>query len=167
MTPNLIRYVFDPTGLCPDNFVKNEDHKLDVRRFRAISPMFGVFYTASVVLIDKVGGRHLIHGEDYVFAELHQSLTLQIGQEIAGIVLVVNPDVSSDVVLSYQCVGDYYSVAPETLIGLLKKQTPDNESDNYYDVEDKPSGFLPSPHMHDLGDLRGMEQLMYDIERLR
>lgn len=163
----LIRYAFDSTGVNPDNLVRDEHHTLADKRFRAIAPMYGVFYTEGFVLVDRVTGNTLLRGQDYVFAELHQSLTLEIGKEIAGIAIVINSAVSSDVAISYQCVGGHYGVDGATLESLLAKEANGDVSLSYHDIANKPATFVPSPHMHDLGDVQGMDVLLYQLERIR
>lgn len=163
----LIRYAFDPTGNNLDNLVQNEPHTLADKRFRAIAPVYGVFYTEGFSVIDTANKQLLIRGQDYVFAELHQALTLELGKEIAGVVIVTNVNVSSDVVITYQCVGGNYSVDSSTFESLLAKKSDDEVSKDYYDIENRPAVFTPSPHLHDLGDVDGMETLIYELERIR
>ena len=167
INPTLIRYAFDDTGRNPDNYIKNEQHTLVDKRFRAIAPMYGAFYTEGFSLVDRSTGNLLVRGQDYVFAELYQSLTLEIGKEIAGIALVTNKLISSDIEISYQCVGGDYSVDSVTMESLLSKTSDTEMSLAFLDIDNKPKTFTPSPHMHDLGDVEGMEVLVYQLERLR
>ena len=167
INPTLIRYAFDDTGRNPDNYIKDEQHILADKRFRAIAPMYGAFYTEGFILTDRATGNILVRGQDYVFAELYQSLTLSIGKEIAGIVIVTNTTISSDISISYQCVGGDYSVDSATAESLLRKTSDTEISKAFLDIDKRPNIFTPSPHLHDLGDVNEMEVLVYQLERLR
>ena len=116
--PELVRYTFDETGTNPDNLVRNEAHTLANKKYRAISPYHGIFYTDSLVITDVASEQILIKGKDYVFAELHQDLTRHTGKEIAGLAIVINQSVSGSVRITYQCVGGPYSVNADTAISL-------------------------------------------------
>ena len=165
--PTLIRYGFDETGRNPDNYVKDEYRELADKRFRAIVPRNGVFYTEGFTITDRATGQPLVRGNDYVFAELHQSLSLRIGKEIVGVVIVTNPLISPNVSISYQCVGGDFSVDSATTESLLVKTSTNDVSDSWYDIENRPLTFTPSPHLHDLGDVDNMEVLIFGLERLR
>lgn len=163
----LIRYAFDATGHNPNNYVKDEQHTLADKRFRAIAPVYGIFYSEGFTIVDRSTGQLLVRGQDYVFAELHQALSLEIGQEIVGIAIVTNTNVSSDVSISYQCVGGDFSVDSSTMESLLVKTSTTDVSNSWFDIDNRPTTFTPSPHLHDLGDVDGMEVLVYQLERIR
>ena len=165
--PTLLRYEFDSTGINKDNFVKGEPHTLADKRFRAIAPDHGAFYTRDFKIVEAATKRELLRGVDFVFAELYQSLTLELGVEVAGVAIVINTQVSSDVIIDYQCVGGDFSIDNGTLIGLLEKSSDNEISKSYIDIDNKPSTFVPSPHLHDLGDVFGLEPVVYALERLR
>lgn len=165
--PNLIRYAYDDTGINLDNLVKDEKHKLVDKRFRAVVPMYGAFYADSLIIKESSVGESLIRGKDYVVIELHQSLTLKLGKEIAGAALVINPKISPNIIITYQCVGGEYGVNSDTAQSLLAKSSDVEVSKSYWDIENKPQTVTPSPHLHDLGDLQGLEVVVYHLERLR
>lgn len=168
MNTSLVRYVLDPTGTNPDNLVLGEVHTLSDLRNRVIAPVYGAFYTDGAQIID-VGNnnRPLIRGIDYVFAELYQSLTLKFGKEICGLMIVINKDVSSNVKINYQTVGSQYVRSAEGLKNLLEELSDTEFSNSYFDIRNRPDAFVPSPHVHDLGDGYGFEFLVYALEKIR
>jgi len=167
MTQTLIRYALDVTGINSDNLVQNESHTLADKRVRAIAPLQGAFYTAGVRIRDKRDNRILIHGIDYVFAELYQSLTIKYGKEIVGVILIINTNVSPDVDINYQCVGGDFTRSVETLVDLLNTRSDEDFSTSFWDIRNRPPAFVPSPHLHDLGDIYGFEHLVFALERVR
>jgi hypothetical protein len=167
MPQTLVRYPLDTTGVNPDNLVRNEPHTLSERRFRAIAPEQGAIYVEGCTIVDTVNDRILSKDIDYVFAELYQSPTIKYGKEIVGLVIVINPAVSSNVKMTYQALGGDYSGNIEALVNLLETQTDNQTSDSYLDIINRPSTVVPQPHIHDLGDGQGFEFLVYALERLR
>lgn len=167
MPTTLIRYPFDSTGTNPNNLVQNEQHTLAQKRFRAIAPMYGAFFTDGFTIKDSATNRQLLRGTEYVFVELYQSLTMLTGKEVAGAIIVINPQVSSAVTINYQCVGGEYSQDTHTLVALLNQTSDDAISKSFLDIDNKPATFVPSLHLHDLGGGIGFEVLVFALERLR
>lgn len=168
MNTSLVRYVLDPTGTNPDNLVVGEPHTLSDLRNRVIAPVFGAFFTEGCSVVDTDNNnRVLIRGIDYVFAELYQSLTLKFGKEVCGLIIVINRDVGSHVKVTYQAVGSQYVTSAEGLKNLLEELSDTEFSNSYFDIRNRPDAFVPSPHVHDLGDGYGFEFLVYALEKIR
>ena len=163
----LLRYQFDPTGINPDNYVLNEYHTLADKRNRCIAPMHGSFFTDSVQIQERDSKRVLVKGSDYCFAELDQTLTLELNKEIAGIIIVTNKDITPEVSITYQAVGGMDgSHSSQTLLSLLEKKADPDISKKWVDIKNKPSAFMPQPHMHSLGDVKEFEIVLWHLERI-
>ena len=65
MHDRLKRYLLDPSGTNPDNLVRNEEHILSKNRIRAVVPIYGAFFSDSLVLFDKINKRRLNYGTDF------------------------------------------------------------------------------------------------------
>lgn len=167
MPQTLVRYTLDPTGVNPDNLIRGETHVLSDRRYRAIAPRYGAFFTQGLVLTDTFNNRILAKGTDYEFTELYQTPTIKYGKEIVGCIVVINTQVSADVSLTYQALGGDFSGNIDALVHFLETRNDGALSTSYLDVMNKPSTFVPSPHIHDLGDGMGFEFLVFALERLR
>lgn len=167
MPQTLVRYALDPSGTNPDNLVRNEPHVLSDRRYRAVAPTYGAFYTQGFAMVDTFNGRILDQGVDYEFSELYQTPTVKYGKEVVGCAIVINPAVSANVTVTYQALGADYSGNVDALVHFLASRTDDNVSTSYLDVMGKSTLFVPSPHIHDLGDGMGFEFLVFALERLR
>lgn len=162
----LFRYGLDFTGVNPDNFVSNENHKLSTRRNRAVVPKAGAFFADSLVMIDNHTSRILNRGIDYVFVELNQILSLRTGKDIFGAALVINRSVSPDIKISYNCVGGVHCQSAQTMFDLLEK-IPDNSLDfSWYEVDNKPEEFNPTPHFHPIGEATGFEKICHAVDKI-
>lgn len=167
MSPTLIRYALDTTGTNPDNLVSAEPHTLSDRRNRCVALQHGAFYTEGVIVKDTVSQRILTHGTDYVFAVLYTSLTIKYRKEICDILIIINTQVSPSIEVTYQTVGGDYTKSAEGLIQLLETKSDDEFSRSFFDIRNRPADFVPSPHIHDLGDGYGFEYLVFALEKIR
>lgn len=167
MHDRLKRYLLDPSGTNPDNLVRNEDHILSKNKIRAIVPIYGAFYSGSLVLFDKINKRRLNYGTDFCAAGLLQNETMSFGKSISSVVLILNSEVSNNISITYQNLGGEYERNNIGLEALLKLKRPENDNPAFNDIESLPTTFKPTFHKHDFGDVYGMDYLVFLLERLR
>ena len=167
MTIPLIRYPLDPTGTNPDNLVVAEPHTLSTRSVRGIAPIYGPFYSASVVVYDVANNRPLVKGTDYKIVEILQDACLKFGQEIALLILVVNPDVSANVSINYQLLGGLYQNNAAGIVDMYDTVMKDERPVDWVNVLNKPLEYNPTLHRHLLEDVYGFEPVVIALERIR
>lgn len=160
------RYPLDPTGVSPDNLVVGEQHTLPNRTIRAFAPLYGAFFTESLVLRDRTTGQVLVRNTQYRAAELYEFPTGRWGKEICGIILVTDPTVSNDVEVQYQALGGEYSTNMDAIINMFNEAMLDRPV-AWPDIIGKPDEFNPAAHFHDAGDIYGFEYVVNALERLR
>lgn len=165
MSYNIPVLDLDTTGYNPDNRVENEPHALGNRQIRAIAPRKGVFFADSVIVRD--GTTVLVRGVDYQIVELHQELTLRYGKEISAIILIINPDVPSDVEIDYQAVGGHYAFTDGVIANLYQSVMNDNRTVAWQHVTGKPDGYTPTIHRHLVEDVFGFEYVVDYLERIK
>lgn len=163
----LIRYAYDPSGSSIDNLIQDEPHTLDsTTTKRIIIPTYIPFYTKSLVIIDKANGRTLDPSE-YYLSEFEETIQRPTGLEIADTIVITNRAVSDNVAISYQVVGGPYQLSPiDNILKLVKVLEKDDREVIYNYILGKPTSFPPAEHMHDIGDVYGMEYICYAIDRL-
>lgn len=167
MNPNsLSRLALDTSGSSVDNRIVNEPHTLKNFRFRALVPFNGAFFADSLIITDGATGRVLTRGIDYRFLVPYSSLSMLYGADIVGAAIVINPEVSSNVTATYQALGSDYVHNIPALVDILNTDNLSAVSDSFLDIQNRPMDFLPSPHIHDLGDGVGFEYLVFAIETL-
>jgi len=166
MTTQLYRYPLDITGVNPDNRVVGEIHELPNRTVRALAPLYGAFYTESVVIRDTSNGLVLTKGTQWRATEMFEFPTGRYGKEICGIILITDPTVSNTVELEYQVLGGEYGTNLDAVLQMLNVYTEDRPV-AWPDLIGKPDAFTPAAHYHDAGDIYGFEYVVNALERLR
>jgi len=162
----LFRYGLDLTGVNPDNFVGDEPHVLQERRNRPIVTKAGPYYADSLSVFDLDNHRQLNRGSDYVPIELDQVLSLLTGKDVFGAALVINRSVGKNIKISYQCVGGEHCNSAQVIFDLLEKIPDENLTFSWYEVDNKPNEFDPSPHFHPIGEPTGFEKLCHAVDRI-
>lgn len=173
MTPLVLQYPLDPTGVNPNNLVQNEPHALIANRtFRAIAPNYGAFFSASMQVFDVATGKQLTDGsngtvEQYYVCEYYELPSERYGQEICAIVMITDPAVSNNVTINYQTLGGPYGTSAQAIIQMIEALGLDNRPVAWGDIIGKPSEFPPSKHLHDIGDVYGFEYVVHALDRIR
>lgn len=167
MTPIVLRYAEDRTGKNPNNLVSGEPHKTTNRRVRAIAPLYGPFYSKSLVVRNAVTKQPL-NKEDYVAVEFYESISNLTGHEVCAIVLITNETITAqEFELDYQCVGGEFSYSYDAIARMLDKINADDRPIKWGDIINLPPQFVPSPHLHDIGDTYGWEYVVAELELIR
>ncbi len=167
MTTGTYRYALDPTGTNPDNLVVNEVHTINSNAVRACAPTNGAYYTESIIVYDEATDMALVKNTDYQCVELLQDATLRFGKEICVLVLITNPNVSTQIRLAYQVVGGEFQYDGSTIINLYETAIKDDRSVDWVSILNKPIEYPPSLHRHLLEDVYGFEPVVAALERIR
>jgi len=165
--PIVIRYDLDRTGISPNNRVEAEPHTLANRSIRPISPLYGPFFTDSVVIRDALTQQPLVKGVDWKPAELYTLAAIELGKDVHAILLIINPDVSNQVEIDYQVVGGEFSYNTYALLKMIENLDLDNRPVSWPNIIDKPpEGYQAAPHLHDVGDTYGWEYTVQALYRV-
>lgn len=166
MTQHIPMLDLDLTGTNSSNRIIDEPHSLSNRPTRSFAPKLGPFFAESAVIMD--GATVLSRGQDYQFVELHQELTLKTGKEVCSVGLIINPNVSSNIIMTYQAVGGHYQYSDEPIANLYQSVINDNRAVDWVnDVFNKPTEYNPTIHRHLLDDVFGFEPIVDHLERLK
>lgn len=166
MAYNTIQLDLDITGSNINNRIVDEPHTLSgARQARSIAPNLGAFFSDSLIV--KEGTRSLARGIDYQIVELHQEATLKYGKEISSVILIINNNISSDVVITYQALGGHYTYSDTAIANMYQTVTNDNRPVDWNNIFNKPSEFNPVIHRHLLDDVYGFEPIVDYLERIK
>ena len=167
MPSNLTRYNLDLTGINRNNYIFKEPYTLKASKVRALIPLYGLFYSDSVVITDGDTGRTLVRGDDYLCVELHQELTAITGKEVSAVILITNQTLGSTGTITRQIVGGNFQYDSTSIGNLYELAINDNRPVDWSKISNKPTGFPTTAHRHLLDDLFGFEAVVAAIERLR
>lgn len=167
MTPIVIRYPYDITGVNPNNLVSGEKVTTPTRRIRAIAPQYGPFYSDSVKVRDITNNRDLVRDVDFVTDQLYQVPTEKAAKTVESIILIVNQAVSNNLEITYQSVGGEYSYSVQAILDQIENLDLDNRPVEWGNIINRPDRFVPTPHLHDFGDVYGLEYLVNAVYRVR
>lgn len=127
----------------------------------------GPFYKDSLKLFDVTTGIELKAGKDYVTSILDKVACLKSGQDVCGLVEVINYDLTG-VVATYQFVGGIHASGVYILQHLMEMY-PEGKHvyTDYTDILNRPDKFDASYHRHHIRQLFNSDQLLVWLERIR
>ncbi len=166
------RYALDPTGVNPDNLVAGEAHVLSDRPQRFLIPKHGPFFSDSVILYDADTGQRLVKRSDlteghYVIPLISQEATLKFGLEVADGILITDPLIARNVLVTYQSVGGNFQNNIANVANIFEAFLNDNRAIDWITgVYGKPNYYPPGPHPTHLIDIFGFESLTFVMERI-
>lgn len=166
MPSPIYRYDLDPTGLSADNRVAREPIVLANYPVRVFVPAYGAFFGASMAITDTATGQRLL-ATQYYLSQSAQTATLKYGQGIYYCVVVTDSNVSSNLSIDYQALGGEWSYSNSALANQLQLVLGDARAVNWSEVVNKPPRFNPGAHLHDSGDIFGMEYLVDAVFSIR
>lgn len=166
-SPIAIKYPLDLTGINPNNLVINEPQTLLDNPNRAIVPNYGPYYTKGLIITDTATGQQLTRYTQYVCAQLIQDVSLETGLEVMGVIVITDPSVSDNILITYQVVGGDYSYSTDALIQMLDALQIDDRSVSWGQILGAPNQFPPTQHLHDIGDTYGWEYVVDALESVK
>lgn len=145
-----------------------ESHVIGTDQYRAFALRNGPFYSKDFVLKEKSSGKLLKRGLDYELVYFFDDIAkLTPGLEIVGVVVVHNTKVATDLVSVANYVGGPFAHSAEAIDKAITDLELNNRNTHWKFVIEKPDLFQPSPHMHDFGDVFGMEYLISILAHIR
>lgn len=166
MSSPIYRHDLDPTGLSPDNRVLREPVALANYPVRVFVPSFGAFFGDSMVITDTGTGAILLKSQYYLSQPAHIP-TLKYGKGIYYCVVITDASVSANLSIDYQDLGGEWAYSNSALATQLQVVLGDARAVDYSAIINKPDRFSPGPHLHDAGDVFGMEYLIEALYAIR
>jgi hypothetical protein len=161
------RYLLDTSGKNQNNRVEGEFHDLESRKYRSVTPKYGLFFSKSVSMMDAVTQKELTRDVDYVCIDTVAIPTMLCEQDVCSTIVVINPRVNSRVILSYQCLGDGYEHNYAFIQTLLNELLQDDRPISWENVVTPPSEVDPVTHYQTQDNTIGYEFLCASLEMLR
>lgn len=168
MSASLKRLPLDTTGVAPDNFIEGEVHTLVTvtnRDARVTVLHHGRFFTNGLVVRDNNGVKLTPH-IDYQATYLYRKLSMAYAQEICGVIVVTNPNVTARIHVDYHALGGQYEFVTPALRDTLDALTYTEQSLSWGSVIGKPKEYPVAEHTHKFWQLYGLESTNHAIDDL-
>lgn len=165
MTPVIYSLPFDPQGDNPRNRIVREFHDLTRQvgfPYRVITLDHGYFFSDSVEIQDESG--YQLDEADFQCIAISAEATMETGQEVASVIVIVNPNVGHKVWVNASMVGGTYcNLSPaiaQVSLGLLNP----TRNPTWRNVTGKPDKFDVGGHLHAMWELYGFEAFCKALE---
>jgi len=166
MADTIFKYPLDLLGTSIDNKAIDEAHTIGTRVGRIFVTDYGPFFGNSAVIVDAVTGKPLEPVKDYRLIHKYKEATDRAGQAVYAGVQIVNPDVSTEILITCQYVGGEFSYSYYALKQAIEALQNDDRQVNWGDLVGVPAQFVAAPHLHDIYDLYGLKWMIeaeYDV----
>jgi len=160
MADTIFKYPLDLLGTSATNKVIDESHTIGSVKGRIFVADYGPFFGGSVILKDGVSGRTLVANTDYTLVHHYREATARTGQAIYTAVRIVNPNVSTTILMTCQYVGGEFSFSTYALKQAIEELMNDDRPVYWGDLIGVPAQFVPAPHLHSAYDLYGMKYVV-------
>lgn len=167
MTPVIYSLPYDPQADNPRNRVLREYHDLSEQvglDYRVITLDHGHFFVKHLEIVDDTG--YELADADFQCVMVNAEATMATGQEVAAVVVIVNPNVSHKVFINASMVGGVYCNLTPTIaqasLGLLNP----TRFPTWRNVENKPDKFDVGGHLHAMWELYGFEGMCNALDRI-
>ena len=168
MSIRKILYPLDFTGTAPSNRLEGELITVGVDRYRAFTLNFAPFYTSNLTIKERGKTVLLKRGVDYECLYFYPELTkLAAGKEICGVVVITNTAVGTALEVGYTTVGGHYAHSAALIQSAIADINIDNRNVYWQNIIDTPTLFQPTPHIHDIGDVYGLEFIVDMLVSIR
>ena len=163
--PN-IKYPVDLTGESTTNRVPDERRILPQNGYWGFVPTNGSFYTHNLRVVHLATGKRLLPHLDYLCVGLNIRATELSHREVCSAILLKNQSYQGELAIDYNVVGGDYSINGDLIQELLEQAINDGRPVLWGSILDKPDGFVPAGHLHDILDTYRWEHMVYAVNRL-
>ncbi len=163
--PN-IKYPVDLTGESTTNRVLDERRILPQNGYWGFVPTNGAFYTHNLRIVHLATGKRLIPHLDYLCVGLNIRATELTHLEVCSAILLKNQSYQGELAIDYNVVGGDYSINGDLIQELLVQAINDGRPVLWGSILNKPDGFVPGGHLHDILDTYRWEHMVYAVNRL-
>lgn len=169
MIPVLQSLPVDWSGTSTNNRTKGEIHDLSKQfdlPYRIVVMQKGYFYTDNLFIVDS-RGYVLKENQDYQCIAVSKEVVKKVAKTACAVIMVTNPDVSSYLRIDAQMVGGQFcSVSPAILEIAANVIMGTNQKLYWNNVDNKPSDFRASGHLHSLWELFGFTEQTSILNRI-
>lgn len=166
--PNTFNYSLDLTGIDPSNKITQEAVTIaSTKKYRSVTPQYAPYFYESIVIQDASTLRTLVKDIEYRGADIASMATADSGKDVYRTIIILNPQVPSNILITYQTVGDKYVQDYSGIQNLVDNLLSDTRPLEWNNVLGKPLEFDPTMHLHSAGDVVGFEFVVSSLEAVK
>lgn len=163
--PN-IKYPVDLLGESTTNRVMDERRNVPDNGYWGFVPTNGAFFTHNLRIVHVATNKRLIPHLDYYCVGLNVRATEIAHKEVCSAILIKNQAYQGELAVDYNVIGGDYSINGDLIQQLLEQAINDGRAVTWGSILDKPDGYVPAGHLHDILDTFRWEHLVYAVNRL-
>lgn len=169
--PNL--YPVDYTGVSPSNALVAETVTLETNNVRAFSPLYAPFFAKNIRIVDAATGQALTHNQYKLYNLVATASALTApGDDVYSIVVILDQNVSANLLVDYQTVGGAYCIGYDAITQLVRNALASSQSNpnnplDWSSVTELPTSFAQTLHLHPLSDTVGWEFIAAQLEQIK
>lgn len=161
------RYPFNPDGVRPDGWVRDETHVLTPLNgddYQFIVPESGPFFRKGLVVVHKSTGKILKDGKDFILTHLFRSAKNELDKYIYGSITFYDRNLSGELVIDYASLGGPYAAMDRPILNRLVSDITLHRTADWEDVVGVPPTFPSGYHKHENDDIIDMDDVVEAIE---
>lgn len=162
-------YPFDPTGNAPSNLILNERQTISPPNwtdFYFVIPKMAPYFKDSLRVIHRPSGRILVEGQDYHCTHFFRDASLRTANRIYGSITLLDKTLTGLLEMNYQTLGGDWVLDENKILEILSDVQLNPRITTWEQVADAPYAFPPIDHEWDLQDLKGMEDVVAELDAI-
>lgn len=160
-------YVFDYTGINPNNKIIGEQHVLthsNLQDFHFIVPKFAPYYEMGLKVTYQAAGsgvtpKVLKRGEDYELTHHFSEGSKSVAQPLFGSISLLKRDMQGVLSIDYQTLGGDWLIDEQTILKILADRIHNPKVIYWDQVAELPYRFPVTNHDFNIKDLYGAKEL--------
>ena len=162
-----LTYPLDYTGKTPTNTIINEPVTWPSEKVSVFSPLYAPFNSENIAIVDLASYK-VLTPEQYKLFNLCEPATVlaPIGTAFYHTVLIKDPAVSRNLVVSYQTVGDKYATGYDAIVNMIEMMARDNRDVDWANIINMRDSLSRSPHIHSLANTLGWEYVVNQLSQI-
>ena len=167
-------YTYDPTGVLPANLITEEVHLIPTEgkfgNFKTIIPVNAPYFlTSLVVKIVNLNGSKttLTRGVDWVPCHYFGTASVALDKKIHGSLSIVNPDLTGNIVITYQTIGGDWILNGPKLASIIANINYNPFQKSWDNVAGYPDSFPAGPHYHEGFEVGNYQEMIDELAAIR
>ena len=162
-------YPFDPTGKAVSNLIQNERQTISPPNwtdFYFVIPKMAPYFRDSLRVVHRPSGKILVEGQDYHCTHFFHDASFGTANRIYGSITLLDKTLTGLLELEYQTLGGEWVIDEDRITSILSNTLANPRITTWEEVVEMPYAFPPIDHEWDLENLRNMDAVVVEIDKI-